>query len=325
MSKKKIAAMKREAKREDAMRLREERLVKRSRATLIVCPLSTVQNWESQFEEHTARKKKGGKKMGGGKGKKVAKMVVDGESEEEEEKEEESGSEGGKEFVIKSEEESSESDSEEGEDSEDDIGGRGRSRKSRSIKIYVYHGNHRLSDPIKLADYDVVITTFSTLGTEYSKQCRAEEERMEDEERERQEEEEGVQVYGYGKDGEVLLRRDEEVVWGEDGKVVREGEGKKGRGKKGEGNKRKRKKVEGDGNSPLQQVQWFRVVLDEAQYAFSCFLSRTRWVGSLTLSLAASLKNIRRSKLAPLVIFPLPDESPSPEPHSKTLSTISSL
>ncbi|KAF9354650.1 hypothetical protein BGX34_010890 [Mortierella sp. NVP85] len=97
----------------------------KSHGTLIVCPLSTVQNWEEQFETHVKR---------------------------------------------------------------------------GSLQIYVYHGGQRVSDPGYLAKYDVVITTYNLLGTEYSKECK-------------------------GRDGETGPSKQP---------------------------------------SALQQIDWFRVVLDEA-------------------------------------------------------------
>ncbi|KAF9438423.1 hypothetical protein BGZ76_007947 [Entomortierella beljakovae] len=72
----------------------------KSHATLIICPLSTVQNWEEQFEAHV---------------------------------------------------------------------------KKDSLKVYVYHGGQRVSDPGYLAKHDVVITTYNLLGTEYSKECKGRE------------------------------------------------------------------------------------------------------------------------------------------------------
>jgi SWI/SNF-related matrix-associated actin-dependent regulator of chromatin subfamily A3 len=234
-SKKKQAKAKREKKREDANAARFGRLVTRSRATLIVCPLSTVQNWEAQFEEHTGyadgRAYLVKPKLelvepvespvkGKGKGKAKEK---DKEKEKAEEKDEEVG-------------------------------------EPRAISVYVYHGNSRIMDPVKLANYDVVITTFSTLGTEFSKQARAEEEREEEEEAAAAaalaasrdvSSDEGIEVFGYGPNGEIIESKP--------GQAVVEG------GKGAKKAKRKRKKIEGSGVSPLQQIQWFRVVLDEAQ------------------------------------------------------------
>ncbi|KAG0286167.1 hypothetical protein BGZ98_005196, partial [Dissophora globulifera] len=69
----------------------------KSHATLIICPLSTVQNWEEQFETHV---------------------------------------------------------------------------KKDALRIYVYHGGQRVSDPGFLAKHDVVITTYNLLGTEFSKECK---------------------------------------------------------------------------------------------------------------------------------------------------------
>ncbi|WFD01828.1 1-phosphatidylinositol 4-kinase [Malassezia obtusa] len=82
--------------RRTAEQARREELRCRSRATLLVCPLSIVSNWESQIREHWD--------------------------------------------------------------------------PARQPSIYVYHGSGRLSDPHMLANYDVVITTYSTLGSEFSNQ-----------------------------------------------------------------------------------------------------------------------------------------------------------
>lgn len=82
--------------RRSAEQARREELRCRSRATLLVCPLSIVSNWESQIREHWD--------------------------------------------------------------------------PEQQPSIYVYHGSGRLSDPHALADHDVVITTYSTLGSEFSNQ-----------------------------------------------------------------------------------------------------------------------------------------------------------
>ncbi|KAM0789050.1 hypothetical protein ACM66B_003113 [Microbotryomycetes sp. NB124-2] len=221
LSKKAQAKLKREQKRDELQKARFNRLTCRSRATLIVCPLSTVQNWESQFDEHTADAE-GGRKytvnVGSSNGDDDDGFIDDGDASSE----------------------------------ESSFGERKpRSKGQKAISVYVYHGNSRIADPAKLADYDVVLTTFSTLGTEYSKQCRAEDEReAEAEERKRKKaadsDDDAIAVYGFSAKGEVI-----ETKPGDD--VIKPGKPL-----------RKRKRVECDYDSPLQQVQWFRVVLDEA-------------------------------------------------------------
>jgi len=69
----------------------------KSHGTLIICPLSTVQNWEEQLELHV---------------------------------------------------------------------------EQGALKLYVYHGGQRVTDPSFLAQFDIVITTYNLLGTEYSKECK---------------------------------------------------------------------------------------------------------------------------------------------------------
>lgn len=219
LSKKKEAKIARDKKRSDVQSSRFARLVTRSRATLIICPLSTVQNWESQFEEHVGQ----------------------------------STDSWGKEYKVKIDEEPV------GMEEEESSGtrkGKGKMRakvnaleeeeeRSSQLSVYVYHGNSRTSDPLQLANYDVVITTFSTLGTEFSKQNRAIEEQAGSSLSNQDAAESSDEALEfYGPDG-TLLDGPKPVL----GKKV----------------KRKRKRVEGTGASPLQSIEWFRVVLDEAQ------------------------------------------------------------
>lgn len=167
-------------KREEHEVARLKKLVMRSRATLIVCPLSTVMNWESQIEEHI-------------------------------------GLAGGAALTRKATRKNDKS---------------GTSTPAGGLSVYIYHGPDRNTDVQKLADFDVVITTFATLGSEYSKQIKKD-------------------------------IQDEEGSESSDGgieEVDAEGNALKARGKK-----RKRRRIEGDATSPLQQIEWFRVVLDEAQ------------------------------------------------------------
>ena len=158
------------------------RLKTRSRGTLIICPLSTVSNWEDQIREHW----KGPVTVVGGSG-----ACADNKSE----------------------------------DGDDQDAG----RSAAPLRVYVYHGNARRPDPVFLANHDVVITTFSTLSSEYSKQSRS------------------TQCDEESGDSDI------EILGDNSGPPPK---------KPG-----KRKRV-GNGQeitSALQSVYWFRVVLDEAQ------------------------------------------------------------
>lgn len=174
-----------EEKREIEEYNRACRLKVKSRGTLIVCPLSTIVNWEDQFKEHWA-----------------GEVNVVG------------GAAGGYSVAAKK-------------------------KTASSIKVYVYHGNARNSDPNFLADFDAIITTYATLASEYSKQSRnGDDDDVSD-----------------GESG--LVEEVQNTTLDENGQVVLAAKKPKGK---------KRKKAGGaEQSSPLQMVHWFRVVLDEAQ------------------------------------------------------------
>lgn len=110
------------------------------------------------------------------------------------------------------------------------------SKRGRPIRVYVYHGASRRLDPHFIATFDVVITTYSTLSSEYSKQMRS----------------------------NVMDVDDEDGVSSDSGILEIDELGNPIAKKKGKA-KRKKPFVPGDSCSPLQAIYWFRVVLDEAQ------------------------------------------------------------
>ncbi|KAF9015548.1 SNF2 family N-terminal domain-containing protein [Cyathus striatus] len=124
---------------------RASRLKAKSRATLIICPLSTVSNWEDQFREHW----RGEVTVFGGAGGVCAptsnQLALSGCSSVH------STGMGEKQQDAKPH----------------------RIREGTPLKVYIYHGNARRPDPAFLADFDAVITTYATLASEFSKQNRS--------------------------------------------------------------------------------------------------------------------------------------------------------
>lgn len=115
--------------------------------------------------------------------------------------------------------------------------------------VYIYHGAGRLSDAKQIADHDIVMTTYSTLAGEYSLLT------AEDEESDEEEDHEGdiYEVDDLGNDIQVLTAAE---------KAVQLKKEEKGRKKRDRLAKRKRK---GENRvAPLQQIEWFRILLDEA-------------------------------------------------------------
>jgi SWI/SNF-related matrix-associated actin-dependent regulator of chromatin subfamily A3 len=124
----------------EAVYVRASRIKAKSRATLVICPLSTVSNWEDQFREHW----RGEVSVFGGSGGTCLPPTPS----------QSSSLSGG------------------GGDSQPDVKF-ARVRQGTPLRVYVYHGNARRPDPTFLADFDAVITTYATLASEFSKQNRS--------------------------------------------------------------------------------------------------------------------------------------------------------
>jgi SWI/SNF-related matrix-associated actin-dependent regulator of chromatin subfamily A3 len=190
--------------------IRACRLKTKSRATLIICPLSTVVNWEDQFREHWRGEVEivggGGCSVNQIQGSSSTAVIPDVKAEV-------------KPAIL------------------------GRKREGPRLRVYVYHGNARKPDPAFLADFDAVITTYSTLAVEYSKQVKSTECGDEDDD-------EGGSSDGYVETDE----RGNPII-------------KLNKTKKGASKKRKKpcNNAASEVSSALQSVHWFRVVLDEAQ------------------------------------------------------------
>ncbi|KAI0778401.1 SNF2 family N-terminal domain-containing protein [Trametes elegans] len=204
----------REQDRAEAQYTRACRIKIKSRATLIICPLSTVVNWEDQFKEHW----RGEVIVCGGQGgvnpSTQPTLTASGFS-----------TPTGSQVDIKPE-----------------LPGKlGRGRDGPPLRVYVYHGNARRLDPAFLADFDAVITTYSTLASEFSKQTKSLEAGDDDDDDDDGSSEGFIEVDETGRS------------------VVKPSKAKKA--------VKKRKKTVGsavEATSPLQSVHWFRVVLDEA-------------------------------------------------------------
>lgn len=145
-SKGKAKAVKEQDKAE-AEYARACRIKAKSRATLIICPLSTVSNWEDQFREHW----RGEVFVVGGGGVSCSAAV--------------SASASGSSTPPASQTPSTQPETA-------SSAKRHCKREGRPLRVYIYHGNARRPDITFLADFDAVITTYATLASEYSRQNR---------------------------------------------------------------------------------------------------------------------------------------------------------
>ncbi|CDZ96852.1 dna repair protein rad5 [Phaffia rhodozyma] len=212
---------------------RRMRIIVRTRGTLIVCPLTTVSNWEDQLLEHWAGPVTVFSASAGAGDKGIKR----------------NGRAALKAQLKKDKKESStESSASDNEDEEE-----------ATLRVYVYHGNTRNLDPEFIADFDVVITTFSTLATEFSKQSRTAE---------------GTSTPVGGGSGSSSKKKEEEDE-DSDGVIEVDANGNHAVKVEEKVKKRKRTKAsltqlglarDSEVTSPLQQIEWFRVVLDEAHF-----------------------------------------------------------
>jgi len=209
-AKEKAKAAKAQEKAEEDY-VRATRIKVKSRATLIICPLSTVANWEDQFREHW----NGEVTVFGGSGSCSAPAATPSTT-------------------------ASATPSTSPPEAPPPAP---RIRTGSPLRIYIYHGNARRPDPSFLADFDAVITTYSTLASEFSKQTKSTTAADDDDE------DTG------SSDGQDFDANGDTVM--------------KSAGKAKKGTKRKKTSAIAASAteipSALQSVFWFRVVLDEAQ------------------------------------------------------------
>jgi SNF2 family DNA or RNA helicase len=211
-------------KREDSVPVTKAQPSLKSRGTLLVCPMSTITNWEDQIREHW----NGRVEVVGGATGQTLKPAE-------------------KKWKPPKSKRRGEDDDDSSDEEELDI-----------LKVYIYHGPSRCSDPEIIADFDIVMTSYNTLANEYSKSSASCEDTPVD----------------------TANNSDDEFVSAGDTStnpraVKPEVEAEIKANEVADALSRKRKKA-GKGmatpagripeRSPLQSISWFRIVLDEAQY-----------------------------------------------------------
>ncbi|KAK7059140.1 hypothetical protein VNI00_001766 [Paramarasmius palmivorus] len=233
------AKAQREQEKREAEYTRHSRIKAKSRATLIICPLSTISNWEDQLRDHW----KGEVFVVGGAGGSQSSAASGTTTPRPSTPSSSAGS-------TNTTTPSSSSGMALVNDATKAKAKACRVREGPSLRVYIYHGNARRPDPSFLADFDVVMTTYATLASEYSKQNRS---------IASAEAEDECEGSGGVDSEEIGMDMDEAG-----NQVIKLPKAKNGK---------KRKKPCGpcptEATSALQTIHWFRVVLDEAQYVFS--------------------------------------------------------
>lgn len=242
-SAKKRAQAQKEQDKLESMYVRARRIKVRSRATLIVCPLSTVVNWEDQFREHWAGKVQvvGGAGTNCNSAHASLAQIMPGLT---------FGASPPYKFGSQGEGEDNTNGEEDIKPTPSTLPAPDEQRRGTPLRVYIYHGNARRPDPKFLANFDAVITTYATLASEYSKQTKSiMSQDGDDEENESGEganDASGMEIDEVGnqviqipkaKEKKCLKRKKQTTLFSG---VV-------------------------EASSALQSIHWFRVVLDEAQ------------------------------------------------------------
>ncbi|WVQ98151.1 hypothetical protein IAU59_005273 [Kwoniella sp. CBS 9459] len=205
-----------------ALAARRSRISLRSKATLLVCPMSTISNWEDQIKEHWNGPVE---IVGGAAGVMPPKKIEKKWKPPKADGQESSDDELLEDFDV--------------------------------LKIYVYHGPYRRPDPQYISDFDVVITSYNTLANEFSKQSGSDDTGTSTPVETAENSGEEIEVTG---DTSLNSRATKPEVEAEIKAMEVAALMKTSKKTKA------KLKVAGTETSPLQAIDWFRIVLDEAHY-----------------------------------------------------------
>ncbi|PWN21483.1 hypothetical protein BCV69DRAFT_269201 [Microstroma glucosiphilum] len=121
-------------------------------------------------------------------------------------------------------------------------------KASSRPKVYIYHGSSRSTSPAEIADHDIVMTTYATLASEFANQ----------------------RIWTTGdaaSEDEGSATEDDDsdfAMLDENGRAL-PSNGKQKKAEDTKGGRKKRKRPRGkEAINPLQRIEWFRIVLDEA-------------------------------------------------------------